>query len=144
MTKHGIVIGTVFVLLAFGMQTPQFAQDHSDQQKALEEHATLIGLVRTINTAEASDFFQYGSYSSWQTLLAQDSDYLNAWLTRFYLQKAAHFAETPEILPGWNLRLTVQPDGRGFVLVLEDANDKSGFAAVSDERGIIRECKYIE
>ena len=145
MRKHGIVISTVFVLLALGMPTPQFAQDASNQQKALdEEHATLLGLVRTIIGAEVSDSAQYGSFSSWQTLVAHQSDYLSKWLAQFYWQKNAHFAETPEILPAWNLRLTVQPDGKGFVLVLEDANDKTGFAALSDERGIIRECKYLQ
>ena len=100
MRKHGIVISTVFVLLTLGMLTPQFAQDASDQQKALdEEHAILVGLVRTIITAEVSDSKQYGSFSSWQTLVAHHSDYLSKWLAQFYWRQNAHFAETPEILP---------------------------------------------
>jgi hypothetical protein len=125
-------------------QASKFSQNAATGETANGERATLVGLVRTINTAEASEFIQYGSYSSWQTLLAHDSYYLNSWLTRFYLQKGAHFAEAPEILPGWNLRLNVLPDGTGFVLVLEDANDKTGFAALNDERGIIRLCKYLQ
>jgi hypothetical protein len=69
---------------------------------------------------------------------------LNGWLARYYSRKAdTHFGEIPEILPGWNLRLSVQTNGQGYVL-LEDANDKTGYAAVSDERGIIRECRFLQ
>ena len=125
-------------------QVSPFAQNAATDETANEQRATLVGLVRTINTVEASDFFEYGSYSSWETLVAHHSDDLNAWLTHNYSKKSAHFAKTPEILPGWNLRLNVLPDGKGYDLVLEDANDKTGFAALSDERGIIRLCKYLE
>jgi len=54
-----------------------------------------------------------------------------------------HFSESPEVLPGWKLRLVTQTDGKGYVLLLEDARDKTGYAAVSDERAMIRECEYI-
>jgi hypothetical protein len=146
MKKHQIVLSTLLLVLAVGVQTSQFAQDTSKgaQESDTEKRASMLGLVRTINTLEVTDFHQYGSYESWQTLVTHHSNHLNAWLAQFYWQKNAHFAEAPEILPGWNLRLSVQPDGQGFVLVLEDANDKTGFAALSDERGIIRECKYIQ
>jgi hypothetical protein len=50
----------------------------------------------------------------------------------------------PEILPGWNLHLNVQTDGKGYVLLLDDASDKTGFAWVSDESGIIRQCKSLQ
>jgi hypothetical protein len=54
------------------------------------------------------------------------------------------FSDMPEILPGWNLRLNVQTDGKGYVLLLDDASDKTGFGWVSDERGIIRQCKSLQ
>jgi hypothetical protein len=38
----------------------------------------------------------------------------------------------------------VPPDGTGWVVVLEDAKDATGYAALSDESGVIRECKYLE
>jgi hypothetical protein len=50
----------------------------------------------------------------------------------------------PEILPGWNLRLNVQADGKGYVVLLADTNDKTGLAWVSDESGVIRNSKYIQ
>jgi hypothetical protein len=54
------------------------------------------------------------------------------------------FGDMPEILPGWNLRLNVQTDGKGYVLLLADKDDESGFAWVSDESGIIRHSKSIQ
>jgi hypothetical protein len=50
----------------------------------------------------------------------------------------------PEILPGHNLRFNVHSDGQGYDVLLEDATDKSGYAALSDERGVIRECKALQ
>lgn len=53
---------------------------------------------------------------------------------------AAHFSKGPEILPGWTLRLNLTKDGKGYDLLLEDTSDeKCGYAAVTDERGIIRQ-----
>jgi hypothetical protein len=102
----------------------------------------MLGLVRTINTAEVVEQTTYGSFASWQTLLAHQQEYLNEWLANFYSRDPnVHFGSTPEILPGWNLRLTVQSDGSGWVVMLEDAKDKNGYAALSDERGVIWECK---
>jgi hypothetical protein len=101
--------------------------------------------MRTINTLEVTELYQYGSYASWQTFLERRAKELNGWLARFGPREAnAHFGEMPEVLPGWNLRSSVQTDGQGYVVVLEDANDNTGYAALSDERGIIRECKYLQ
>jgi hypothetical protein len=145
MEKYQVIISTVFLVFALGTLAPQFAQDASTSaDKSNKDHANLMGLARPINTAELTEFSKYGAYASWPILLAHQSEYLNGWLTQHYSQeKTAHFDEVPEILPGWNLRLNTQTDGKGYVLLLEDANDKTGFAAVSDERGIIRESKYI-
>lgn len=134
------------LLLALGSQSSQFAQNASTEvQTSSSDHASLVGLVRTINTVEVMELSKYGSYASWPTLLAHQSESLNGWLANFYSEEAnVPFGETPEILPGWNLRLNVQADGKGYVALLEDANDKTGYAALSDERGIIRECKYLQ
>jgi hypothetical protein len=35
-------------------------------------------------------------------------------------------------------------DGTGWVVSLEDATDKTGYAALSDESGVIGEYKYIQ
>jgi hypothetical protein len=53
------------------------------------------------------------------------------------------FGSPPEVLPGLNLRLDIAPYGRSYIVFVEDANDKAGFAFVSDERGVIRYCQFI-
>jgi hypothetical protein len=88
----------------------------------------------------------YGSYEPWPNLLAHHQEDFNSWLKRFYSSNEPNvqFRDAPEILPEWNLRLNVQADGKGYVLLLNDPSDKTGFAWVSDESGIIRECNTIE
>jgi hypothetical protein len=152
MTKDRILLTCLMIALALGALTPQFAQEApkdfeiSDQQSSL--HGLMAGFVRTVNTAELTYHAEHGSYGSWQTLLANEEDYLNRWLDQFYPQfypQAAkiHFSALPEVLPGLNLRLNVAPDGRSYIVLVEDAADKTGFAFVSDERGVIRYCKFI-
>ena len=144
--KHRIVWSTLLLVFALWSQPSQFAQDTSTraQEPDRERRASMVGLVRTISTIEVTDFTQYGSYESWQTLRERHLRDLNAWLARFYSREAnVHFGDMPEILPGWNLRLNVNADGQGFVLLLEDSADKTGYAVLNDERGVIRECKYL-
>ncbi len=146
MKKHRIIWSTLLLVMALGSQASQFAQNTSAgaQEPDMGKRAAMIGLVRTINTLEVTDFSQYGSYESWQTLRERHLRDLDGWLARFYSSKAnAQFGDMPEILAGWGLRLNVNADGQGYVLVLEDTADKTGYAALSDERGVIRECKYI-
>jgi hypothetical protein len=81
----------------------------------------------------------------WQTLLARQPEYLNAWLATYYLQeRKVHFGDLPEVLPGLNLRLSVHTDGHGYDVLVEDLSDKNGYAALSDERAAIRECKWLQ
>jgi len=149
MTKYGIRLACLLIALALGALPPQFAQDapkDADQQNPL--HSLMGGFIRTVNTAELTYHAQRGSYGSWQDLLANQQQYLNGWLAQFYPQfypqaSNIHFGGLPEVLPGLNLRLNVAPDGRSYVVLVEDASDKSGFAFVSDERGVIRYCKFI-
>jgi hypothetical protein len=57
----------------------------------------------------------------------------------------AKFAATPEILPGRSLRLNLTADGQAYDLLLEDTTDKvCGYAALTDERGVIRQSKAID
>ena len=148
MKKHCIVLSTLLLALALGPS--QFAQDapatqKPDTERYTEKRSAMFALVRTINTTEVSDYSQYGSFELWQTILERHGKDLNQWLTQFYSHDASvHFADAPEILPGWNLRLTVPSDGSGWVVMIEDTNDKNGFAALSDERGVIWECKPLQ
>ena len=149
MKKHPVISCVLLLALFPGVLAPRFAQNASTvpekPDKEKHNHALLLGLIRTINTAEADELFTYGAYASWQTLLAHKPDYLNGWLARFYSQEAnVHFGDLPEILPGWTLRLNVQTDGQRYVVLLEDGTDKTGYAALSDERAAIRECKWLQ
>jgi hypothetical protein len=147
MRKHRIIWSALLLVLALGSQASRCAQDASigTQDPDMEKRADMCGLVRTINTLEVTDFSQHGSYESWETLRERHLKDLNGWLARFYTRSAnVHFGDLPEILPGWNLRLNVNADGQGYVLLLEDTADKTGYAALTDERAAIRECKYLQ
>jgi hypothetical protein len=103
-----------------------------------------LGLLRTINTAELVERNKYGSYASWQILLAHHGEYFNEWLARNYPQADnVRLADIPEILPGLNLRLNAHADGQGYDVLLEDTTDKTGYAVLSDERAAIRECNWL-
>ncbi len=105
----------------------------------------MVGLIRTINTAEVVEQSTYGSFASWQTLLAHQQEYLNEWLAKVYSRDPnVHFGPTADILPGWNLRLIVPTDGQGWIVLLKDAKDETGYAVLSDESGVIRECKPLQ
>ena len=154
MTKHRVRLIGLMAVLPFGALLPQqFAQDAakaseiSDQQRSLQ--GLMAAFVRTINTAEASYHAEQGSYGSWQTLLGNQEyqEYLNGWLARFYPEFYPHvsrvqFSSLPGVLPGLNMRLSVAPDLQSYIVFAEDVADKTGFAIVSDERGIIWECKF--
>ena len=134
--------------LTLGILTPQFAQDapNSTPKPDQARHALAIGLLRAINTIEVGEVQQYGSYASWKTLVTHQQEYLRNWFARFNPQESGmRFPDSPEVLPGWNLRLNVHANGQGYDVLLEDLTDKDhGYAALSDERGIIRECNWLQ
>jgi hypothetical protein len=146
MWKARIFVSAFFLLLALG--SLQFAQDAPTSAKNpnAERQGVMLGLVRTINTIEVTEVTDYGSYAPWPILLAHHQEDFSGWLKRFYSsgEPNARYGDMPEILPGWNLRLNAQADGKGYVLLLADTSDKTGFAWVSDESGIIRHSKYIQ
>ncbi len=145
MRKHPVISSVLLLGLFLGVLTPQFAQDvvTNPPSPHPERHAFAVSLLRTINTAEVVELYKYGSYASWETLLAHNAD-LYECLARNYPQKAnLRLADMPEILPGYRLRLNVHSDGQGYDVLLEDATDKNGYAVLSDERTVIRECKPI-
>jgi len=146
MPKPRILVSLVFLLLA--LVPLQFAQDASTTAKGpdAERKGTILGLVRSINTIEVTELYKYGAYAPWPILLAHHQEEFDGWLKKFYssVEPNARFGDMPEILPGWNLRLNVQADGKGYLLQLADTNDKTGFAWISDESGIIRDSKYMQ
>ncbi len=91
---------------------------------------------------EIGELHEYGSYASWHPLLAHQPAYLNEFLARNYSKEVnLHFADMPEILPAWNLRLNVH---QGCDVFLEDTTDKTGYAGLSDERALVRECMWLQ
>jgi hypothetical protein len=147
MKKHRVILSAVLLVVALGSAGSQFAQETptgAEKSKAQDRHELALGFVRTINMAEVGGFARYGSYASWQALLARDAQYLNGWFATYYSKNpGVHFGDLPEILPGFSLRLNVHSDGQGYDVLLEDLSDKEGYAVVSDERGIGRECKWL-
>lgn len=145
MKNYRFILNSALAVLLLGIATPQFAKDPPQNlvknveksEQEMQRRALLIGLMRTINTAEVTDRSQYGSYASWETLFAHNAEYLNEWLARYH-PEYSRFADLPEILPGCNVRLNVHADRQGYDVRLQDtAGAKSGFAAFSDESGLI-------
>jgi hypothetical protein len=90
-----------------------------------------------------------GTYAAWDALLASEEFHASKVLALLakYDSKLlnAQFSTTPEILPGWSLRLNLTSDAQAYDLLLEDTTDKTcGYAAITDERGVIRQSKAID
>jgi hypothetical protein len=111
-------------------------------------HSLAINLLRAINTAEVNYKMKHGAFLSKDELLANEefSGKAMAWAARNDPHlTGAQLSSGPEILPGWALRLNVTADGQGYDVLLEDTTDKNcGYAAVTDERGVIRQSKAID
>ena len=160
MKKENLILVAIIAAACLGiaalLPAQTVPQSPTPARHAQQELA--VGLLRSTNTAEASYKMQHGSYVAWTVLLVNESKYFG----RAFLVVAANygFAQTPppdhrlaemrlavgpEILPGWNLRLNVHADGQGYDLLLEDLTDKQcGYAALTDESGIIRQSRTID
>ncbi len=75
-----IALSAALLVLILGTSPSQFAQERPNEQ----DHTLALGLLRTINTAEAADFAEGGSYVSWDILREKHSKYLDEWLTTYY------------------------------------------------------------
>lgn len=106
-----------------------------------------VNLVRAITTGEMNYRGVHGTYASWDVLAASD-EFTKArdWAVRNDHQLAnLNLSKSADILPGWNLRLTLSKDEKNFDVLLEDTTDKAcGYAVFTDERGIIRQSKAID
>jgi len=148
MRNKGISLAAVLLIL--GLDTSLRSQNalakSSDPHQA--KHSLAINLLRTINTAEVDYKVKHGTYAAWETLAASGES-----LERI-LQRTARdepqlanvkLSSGPEILPGWRLRLDLVAGGKGYDVLLEDTTDNAcGYAAGSDERGVIRQSKAID
>jgi hypothetical protein len=145
-TRRPTLIVALFILAAAApissQNTPAQATDPDHAKRSLA-----VNLLRAINTAEMDYKNKHGVYASKDTLLASEefTGRGMAWAAKNDPQLVnAHVSNGPELLPGWSLRLNLAADGNGYVVLLEDTTDKScGYAAVTDERGVIRQSKTI-
>jgi hypothetical protein len=106
-----------------------------------------VNTLRAINTAEYEYKSVHGTFVAWEVLMVSDQFRGRG----FHLARSnepqlmdAHFSSKPEILPGWALHLNVSSDGKAYDVLLEDTTDKTcGYAAITNETGLIRQSKNI-
>ncbi len=139
----------VLAILLLGVSTPRHVQSalapSDDAENA--RHSLAIGLLRSINTAELDSKLKHGKYATWETLV-DNGDFTTKgtkWASKNDPFANLGFSRKSEILPGWNLRLNLTADAKAYDLLLEDATDDDcGYAAITDERGVIRQGKAID
>jgi len=150
MRNKAIAAIVVLLVVTLGIANLLRSQDSSAKPSDPDhaKHSLAINLLRAINTAEVNYKMKHGAFLSKDELLANEefSGKAMAWAARNDPHLAgAHLSNGPEILPGWALRLNVAADGQGYDVLLEDTTDKNcGYAAVTDERGVIRQSKAID
>jgi hypothetical protein len=148
MSRISVAVVALFVVQAAA--APPYGQKASAVSLNADRarHSLAINLLRAINTAEADHRMKHGSYVTWDILVTSE-EFTSCgmqWAAENESQLATvHFSKGAEILPGWTLRLDVTHEGAGYDLLLEDTTDKAcGYAAITDERGIIRQSKAID
>lgn len=105
-----------------------------------------IYLLRAIDTAEVTYKYKHGG--SLCGLVSEEfrADSGMAQLAKnFPDYQNAQFSKRHEILPEWLSRLNLTGGAPAYDLVLEDTTHKTcGYAAITDERGVIRQSKAID
>ena len=144
-TRFAILsVASVTLLLATAGRLRSQNAPHSPSDADRAKHVLAISVLRSLNTAELEYKNSHGMYAGKDVLLASDG-FKGKWMPKIESVAKAPLSSGPEILPGWSLRLNVTTDGQGYDLLLEDTTDKScGYAAVTDERGVIRQSKAID
>lgn len=145
-TRHCSLVAALVILATAAPISSQNTPDQANDPDHAK-HSLAVNLLRAINTAEMDYKNKHGVYASKDALLAS-SEFTGrdmVWAAKNDPQLAnARVSNGPEVLPGWSLRLNLAADGNGYVVLLEDTTDKScGYAAVTDESGVIRQSKMI-
>jgi hypothetical protein len=150
-TMRKAILPLSITLLLVSLATALPRQTPAPPKSADADHARrslAVNLLRTINTAEYAYKSTHGNFVPWDALLVSEEFKAHGmrFTTRNQAQLAgAQFSQGPEILPGWDLRMTLINSGAGYEVQLEDSNDKScHYAAATDERGVIRQSKTID
>ena len=139
-----LILGFLFLSVAAPRRTPS-APSRSDGENT--RHTLAIDLLRSMNTAELDYKIKHEVYADWNTLFVNGdfTDKGTTWARRNGPLANVQFSKGSEIMPGWQLRLYLTADAKAYDLVLEDlTDDKCGYAASTDERGVIRQGKAID
>jgi hypothetical protein len=150
MRKQGIGLGLIVLTFVLVVAVSKRAQDVAAQNSG-SNHArgsVAVNILRAINTAEYDYRSRHGSFVNWATLVQSEDLKLRGMQAGAENEPqlaGAQLSDGPEILPGWMLRLNLTPDGKGYDVMLEDKTDKKcGYAALTDERAIIRQSETID
>lgn len=115
--------------------------------RELQRRSFAMNFLRALNAAEFDYKKKHAVFANWDALLAEGyfSETGTKWGSEdFPTVTHAMYSRGPEIVPGWKLRLTVSNGGKSYDVLVEDATDpKCGYAGVTDERGVIRQSKFI-
>jgi hypothetical protein len=150
MKKYMLSACCLLTAVFLGLVTSAYTRGSAGYSKNVDNprYCLAVDLSRAITTAELDYKLKHGVYASWRALVA-NGDFTNNG-TKWGPKNDPRFANVKfssgsEVLPGWKLRLNLSADGKSFDLLLEDATDeKCGYAAITDERGIIRQGKTID
>lgn len=143
-----LIVGPLFFMAVVPLSSQNAPAQ--DPEAVHARRSIAISLLRTINTVEVTYKYKHGgSYADWNALLTSEefhADKYIAQLAKLHPEfQNVQFSQIPEILPGWSLRLNLTADGQAYDLLLEDKTDKAcGYAAITDERGVIRQSKTID
>jgi hypothetical protein len=92
-------------------------------------------MATLINTAEAQYKFAHGLYADYATLV--QSGQLESTDRREFKWKPPNISSTADPLPGYSVRLVMEPDGSSYRLFILEKNNECGANWFSDETGII-------
>jgi type II secretory pathway pseudopilin PulG len=143
-----IVAGVCAIALLAGAAASPQKVSIAPASRERERQSFAVNLARAINNAEQNYKSKNDKYADWATLTG-NGDFTETgtkWAPAgFPTVGHAMYTRGVEIVPGWKLRLNLSHEGKAYDLTLEDATDpKCNYAAVTDERGLIRQSKVID
>lgn len=150
MKRLQIVVVITLITLGLAWGTPARPQKGAipTAGREQERRSFAINLTRAIQKAEVDYKTKHGTFANWDSLVG--NGYFTSTGTKwaspdFPTVGQALYGGGPEVVPGWRLRLSISNNGNAYDLLLEDVTDpKCGYASLTDERGRIRQAKFLE
>lgn len=122
------LIVLVLAVVAAGFLTEGLAGQKSVNQPNVADTGSVLNLVRTLNTVQATFFLDTHSYAPREAMLGEKG--LKQQAPKSDWAKQINYS-SDEILPGWRLDFALAPDGYRLVLI----GPKDVF--ISDESAVI-------